>query len=122
MLIDFLNYIKEAVLDFRNVGNKSVRIIGHLDSDGLCSTSIITKALHREKIKFVSSIVKQVTEKLIEELINEDYEIIIFVDLGSGSIELINEKLINKKVFILDHHSTSKVKTNVWNINPLLFD
>ena len=122
MLIDFLNYIKEAVLDFKKVGNKSVRIIGHLDSDGLCSTSIITKALHREKIKFVSSIVKQVTEKLIEELINEDYETIVFVDLGSGSIELINEKLINKKVFILDHHSTSKINTKVWNINPLLFD
>ena len=47
---DFLNKLKEAVDKFRGLEKKPIRIICHHDSDGVCSASILTKALIRENL------------------------------------------------------------------------
>jgi len=119
--MSFSNCINQAVQEFKNLNKRPVRLIGHLDSDGLCSTSILIQVLQREGFKFVVSVVKQVTDDLLELVSKEDYNTVFFVDLGSGSLDSINKILKNKQVFILDHHIPSEKNTHSIHINPLLF-
>src|SRR3989344_1739765 len=116
---NFLSYLKEGVDIFKkNLSNEPVRILGHLDSDGISSSSILIKAFHREGIKIVYSSHRQVDEKIVKELGKETYKIYFFVDFGSNVLKFINEHLNGKKVFILDHHKFEDIKTEHHNINP----
>ena len=112
--------IKNAIEEFKNLDNKPIRVISHLDSDGLTSASIILQVLKREKKKFVLSIVKQLNENILKELSLENYNTVIFTDLGSGYIKLINQYLKNKKIFIFDHHipEISETNSNISHVNP----
>src|SRR3989344_4770083 len=96
--------IKNAVDEFKKLDNEVVRVVSHLDADGLTSASIMLQVLKREKKKFVLSIFKQLNENVLKELSLENYKVIIFTDLGSGYIKLINKYLKDKKIFIFDHH------------------
>ncbi len=118
----FENLIKEAVEEFKKI-NIPIRVISNYDSDGIAAASILIKALHRENKKFVVSIIKQLKKDFLEELSRENYKVIIFTDLGSSCINLINNILNEKKVLILDHHKPDAIenKSNIIHINPLLF-
>ncbi len=113
--------IKNAIEKFKKLDDKVIRVISHLDSDGLTSASIMLQTLKRENKKFVLSIVKQLNESVLKELNNEPYNIIIFTDLGSGYIKLINKHL-NKKIFIFDHHVPDDINDyeNIIHVNPHL--
>lgn len=114
--------IENAVKKFKELDDKPIRVISHLDSDGLSSASIIIQVLKREKKKFALSIVKQLNENIIKGLGLEPYYAIIFTDLGSGSIKLINQYLNKKKIFIFDHHVPDDLNNyeNIIQINPHL--
>lgn len=114
--------IGSAVERFRGLDDSPVRIISHLDSDGIASASILIKALKREDRKFSLSIVKQIDSDLLEILKREEYKILFFVDLGSGYLSNIEKNLPGKEIFILDHHKPEHFKTNLVHINPHLFD
>jgi len=109
--------IDEAVKKFKEA-EEPIRIISHLDADGIASAAILTKALKRENKKFSLSIVRQVSDRLIHQLSIEEYPTLVFTDLGSGNIEQIES--LNKNMFILDHHQISK-ETKITHINPKLF-
>jgi len=114
--------IKNAVDEFKKLDNEVVRVVSHLDADGLTSASIMLQVLKREKKKFVLSIFKQLNENVLKELSLENYEVIIFTDLGSGYIKLINKYLNSKKIFIFDHHVPDDFEnySNLIHINPHL--
>ncbi len=82
----------------------TIRLISHRDADGITAGAILAKAVAREGGSFQLSIVKQVSEDLIEELAKERREIYVFSDLGSGSVKLIAEKLDFGTVVVADHH------------------
>lgn len=116
---EFVEKIKQTVQIFNNLDkNKPIRIISHCDADGLTSASILVKAFVRKNIKFSLSIVRQIDEKLVDQLKREPYETIFFTDLGSSSLKLLNENLQEKKVFILDHHIIDKTQTDFIQVNP----
>lgn len=117
--MNFFESVKQGVEEFNKLKDKPVRIIGHLDSDGLTSTSILIKTFKRAKIKFASSVVRQIDETLLKELAEETYEVVFFVDLGASSLSLVNKILKDKQVFILDHHKPD-TETNFVHINPHL--
>ncbi|HII61583.1 DHHA1 domain-containing protein [Pyrococcus horikoshii] len=121
----FLEKIREAVdlVKFHIELGHTIRIISHRDADGITSAAILAKALAREGAKFHISIVKQVSEELVRQLKDEEYKIIIFSDLGSGSLSLIGEHLKDKSVVILDHHPPEPVETHEKHIlaNPVQF-
>src|SRR3989338_2192406 len=119
--MDFLTSIKEATNYFSKI-TKPIRIISHLDADGLSSASIMVKTLKRLDKIFILSIVKQISPQLLEELKRESYETYLFLDTGSGNLNEINNALKDRTVFILDHHQPQDVKTNFFHINPLLFN
>lgn len=117
----FIAAIDSAVERFRELDDSPVRIVSHLDSDGIASASILIKALKREDRKFSLSIVKQIDQDLLESLKREEYQILFFVDLGSGYLNNIGQYLQGKKVFILDHHKPEEIPTEVVHVNPHLF-
>ncbi len=114
--------IEKAVQEFKKLDNKPVRVISHLDCDGLTAASILVKILKRENRKFVLSIFKQLNEKNIKEISLENYQTFIFTDLGSGYLNLINKYLSNKKIFIFDHHKLENENNyeNITQVNPHL--
>jgi len=122
-----ISKVKEAANWFNGTSkNKVVRIITHYDSDGITAGAILAKALQRADYKFWLSIVKQLEDNVIKEVIQDSskYDAIFFLDL-SGNFELI--KNIDTKIFVLDHHevnAASSISSNNSSfilVNPFLF-
>jgi len=113
------NLIKKFLDEFEKI-DAPIRVISHLDADGLSSATIISEAFKRRGNDFALSIVRQLDEKVIKELSLEDYDCFLFVDLGSGFLTLINRYLNDRKVFILDHHIPENIEGNFIHVNPHL--
>ncbi len=119
---DFKNSFKHAVDEVRKLDlDKPFKIIGNYDSDGLSAASILVKALKREKIKFSLSIIRQLNKDIINELSKENYPYYIFSDLGSSSIQALEEALYDRFVLILDHHKPEKNETKFIQVNPHIY-
>jgi len=113
--------IKEAAGFFNKLPNNEViRIISHIDADGICSASLIIKLLNLQNRKYSVSIVPALTSHLLDEYKNENYKIYIVTDLGSGALSQIAEALNSKKVIILDHHTLESKESfdNIMHVNP----
>ncbi len=100
--------------------NGVVYVFSHLDSDGLSAAGIIGRALFRLDAKFRIRITQWIDEKIIEEILSEKPQLIVFTDLGSGYIDILN-KLTDFKIVILDHHQIIGEQTaNIVHVNPHL--
>jgi len=121
---DFQNSIKKGVEFFKTFDNsKTIKLISHLDADGISAASLMVKLLNKLNKKYSLSIYPQVNSVILDEIAMDDYEYFIFTDLGSGQLPEIKEKLKGKKIIILDHHElqiTEDVE-NIVQINPHLF-
>jgi len=116
----FLQAIEDATKKFSEF-KQPIRIISHLDTDGLTSASILIAALKREDIKFSLSIVKQLSPTILKEFSKETYESYIFSDLGSGNLKDIKSNLANRSILILDHHQFEE-DSNFIHINPRIYN
>lgn len=100
--------LKRAAEEFKKIDKKEViRLISHLDADGISAASIMIKLLSLDNRKYSVSIVQQLNSAVIKQLASEQYNCFVFTDIGSGLIDEIKETLKGRKVFILDHHSIS---------------
>ena len=120
----FKESVKQAAERFKKLDRKEkIRIVSHLDSDGISACSILINALNLENRKYSVSIVQQLNRKVISEISEEDYSCFFFTDIGSGKLNDIRSLLTGKKVFILDHHKPEDVDidNNIVHINPHLF-
>ncbi|MFH1425423.1 MAG: DHH family phosphoesterase [archaeon] len=117
MLID---KIKGAVKKIDSLSrSKSLRVISHFDSDGITSAAIFARALFRWGKKFNLEIVKGLDEEYVKNL--GDEEVLIFLDLGSGSLDAFGKK--KTEVIILDHHElgeSTEIPENVCLVNSNL--
>ena len=103
---DFEKAAREIANEFRKVKNrKPIRIISHLDADGISAASILIKALQREDIQHSLSIIQQLDEEFLYKLAAEDSDVYFFTDLGSSFVPRFNLIFSNKEIFVLDHHS-----------------
>ncbi len=116
----FFRDVKSAAESIKGIDKKEViRVVTHLDSDGICASSIMTKALIREKNKSSLSIVQQLSEDFLKELSHENYRHYIFLDLGSGYLDIIGSCLKEKHKVIIDHHTPQELKCdNTVHLNP----
>ncbi len=87
-----------------------IRVISHYDADGITSAAIICSALYRAGYNFHATLMRNPFDKGLEKVSKEDNELIIFLDMGSGQIETIEE--MNWKSIIIDHHQYLKKKTS----------
>ncbi len=121
----FKQALKLAADRFRELDRKeTIRIISHLDADGISACAILVKALNMLSRKYSISILPQLNEKIVQELKQESHSHYFFTDLGSSQIESIKEHLGGKQVFILDHHempSEEPVPESIVQVNPHMF-
>jgi len=96
-----------------------VRIIGHVDADGIAAASIVAMALARAGYRFHISI-ERTKPDLIKELEKEENELIIFTDIGSSYLKEMEKLKCN--VIVLEHHiNGNEVPSNVMHINARLY-
>lgn len=124
-ITDFLDSASQAAKTILETvkENGVIHVFSHLDADGLAAAGIIGKALFRLDARFRIRITQWINDKAIEEILSEKPQLIVFTDLGSGYIDLLNEKLSDFKIVILDHHQVSGEKTaNIVHVNPHLHE
>jgi len=97
----FLKRAKEIALKINEAEN--IIIVSHIDADGITAGSIASKALDRLGKNFRIDFVKQLDEKKIEELKDENPDLVWFTDLGSGMVHL----MYGLNAVITDHHVPS---------------
>ncbi|MFH1505843.1 MAG: DHH family phosphoesterase [archaeon] len=121
---EFKDFVKAKAEEFKQWDKKAtIRVISHLDSDGICACSLLTHALNRDNRKYSITIVPQLKEDVVREIADEDYKYYVFTDLGSGNLSDISKYFTDKIVLILDHHQIQGEPTeNITHINPLNFD
>ena len=120
MMHSFLEKIKQEAENLKK-SDSTIRIISHLDADGISSAAIITKALKRLNRKFALTVVKQLSSNTLSQFKLESYKVFLFVDLGSGNLAEIKEAINAKKIIILDHHQPQKIENDFIHLNPMLF-
>ncbi len=96
---------------------KEVQLVSHIDADGITAGSIISKSIERADIGYDILFVKQLDKNTIEELADQNPELVVFTDLGSGQIEHINNCGLNSVVS--DHHRPQG--ETKFHLNPHLF-
>jgi single-stranded-DNA-specific exonuclease len=124
--------IEEAAIKFKETLGKEgiIRIVTHLDTDGLSSAAILIKALRKLDQQFSVRTLKQlednVIEKLFIEIKKQKCKAVFFLDLGSNKIEKILSLANFCQVIILDHHEIPnrefldyiKDNPNILFVNP----
>ncbi|MCS4542218.1 MAG: DHH family phosphoesterase [Euryarchaeota archaeon] len=114
--------VAKVIKDFIIKGSP-IRIISHYDADGLTSAGILGKALMRAGARFHFSIVEQLEKEHIESFAHGKYELFVFTDLGSGQLDIIQEKILPKaNVVVIDHHRPLDINhERLAHINPHFF-
>lgn len=116
----FLAALHSAAGEFKKVCSRGkIRLISNLDADGISAASIMVRALERQGAEHSLLIMHQLLEEDVKSLAEEDCQVIIFCDLGSGQLNHINRHLSGRKVFVLDHHEVQgKPGKDVTQLNP----
>ncbi len=97
-----------------------IRLISHYDPDGMSSAAILAKALSRANKTFHITLTPKVAGGFLDEIKDEDNDLLIFSDMGSGFIEEL--ETLDKNVIVVDHHATQKEGSKpVIHLNPHLF-
>lgn len=113
-----LENIKLAIEKIDSLSSiKPIKIMSHFDTDGITAAAIFSKAMSRWHKKFSMEIVKNLENEAVKELPEDS--IIVLLDLGSGSLDLLAQK--RTEIFIFDHHEiVQQIPKNVTMINPRL--
>jgi len=119
---NFIELLKNSISFIKNIpNNKTIRVISHLDADGITAAALIVNALQNENKEYDLSIYSQLTDDVCKELAKEEYKYYIITDLGSSQLSSINNHLKDKKILIMDHHvPQEKANDNIVHINPHL--
>ena len=120
----FKEDIKKSVEEFKKIPkNEVIRVVSHLDADGISAASIMVKCLNNDNRKYSISIIPQIKKDVLESLAKEPYNYFVFTDIGSGALTEMEKLFKGKKVFILDHHEPEKLDTtdNISFVNPHKF-
>ncbi len=109
--------LKEATEKFKEMDK--IRIVSHYDADGISSAAIILAASLRCGKKVHLSIVKQLRPEIADKLKRENNKNLVFTDLGSGHLPLVNE-IGAENTVVLDHHHPSGELEKGVHVNPHL--
>ncbi|QGA80645.1 DHHA1 domain-containing protein [Candidatus Nanohalobium constans] len=119
MVDDILDEAEPAAQQIKDFDGK-IRLIGQYDADGINATAISHEMLDRLDKNFEYEILRQLYEEDVERIAEEDEELLLFVDIGSGQSELIQEHIIeetDKEVVVVDHHEP-QIEGDFTHLNP----
>ncbi len=108
--------IGKAILELNNPV-----IVHHLDCDGITSGAMVALAFEQLKKPYRMKMLKRLDPESIKTVPDSDNY--VFTDLGSGALDVINQFLPGKKVFIIDHHPPNgERKVEIINPHDFGFD
>jgi RecJ-like exonuclease len=119
----FLNSAEKAAKTIQETVKQDglIQVFSHLDADGVAAAGIIGKALFRLDARFRIRITQWIENKILGDVLSDKPQLIIFTDLGSGYVDLLNQKLSDFKIAILDHHQiVGQESGNFVHVNPHL--
>lgn len=97
--------------------SRNIHIVTHIDADGITAGSIAYKTLERLGKDYSIEFVKQLDDKVIQKLQNDNHELVWFTDLGSSISNMYPD--LNK--IITDHHECPDNSNKAFHLNPHLF-
>ncbi len=98
-----------------------IHVTSHLDADGLAAAGIIGKALARSGGTFRLRVERWMDDDVVDEIATEKPGLTVFTDLGGGYLDLLNKKLRDQRVIILDHHQpVGEASSSLIHVNPHL--
>lgn len=109
--------LDQAVDIFESVDR--VRVICHYDADGTTAGAVLASAMNRHGEEYHISMSRNLDEAAVRRLGEEDVDLLIFSDMGSGQLEWIER--LESKVIVLDHHQPLQDSQKVVHVNPSLF-
>ena len=81
----FKDSVRQAAEFFDKIPKtEKIKIVSHLDADGIAACSIAANALHRKGRDYSVSIVQQLDFSVIDDIKDDSVGCYIFTDLGSG--------------------------------------
>ncbi|HIP16467.1 MAG TPA: DHH family phosphoesterase [Methanothermococcus okinawensis] len=120
--------LRKAVEVLMKNKDGNILVYTHVDTDGITARVILEELFSRLNIEGEFRFLKQLNMVTVESIPFKEYNLIIFADLGSGQINLINEKIKeynlwnsrDHSIIILDHHipAYSKIPDNIIHVNP----
>lgn len=114
----FEQQIKEAAEEFRKIDKKeTIRLVSHIDADGISACSLFVKFLNNQSMKYSVSTIQNLTKEVILGIAKEPYKYVVFTDLASGMMTDVSIMLREKKVLILDHHEPELKNSEFKNIS-----
>jgi len=96
-----------------------VRVICHYDADGTTAGAVLAGAMSRRGKEYHISMSRNLDEAAVGRLGEEEGDLLIFSDMGSGQLEWIER--LDSKVVVLDHHQPLQDSQKVVHVNPSLF-
>ncbi|MBI5001153.1 MAG: DHH family phosphoesterase [Euryarchaeota archaeon] len=94
----------------------AVRIVTHYDADGLSAGGVMCRALLRIGRPFHVRVTRKPEPAFFESLADEDYRLNIFLDCGSGQLELVER--LRGNAIVLDHHKPGAPPKRAIEVNP----
>jgi RecJ-like exonuclease len=97
-----------------------VRVISHYDADGISAAAVLCRALYRAGYDFHTSLMRNPFDKGLKRVLQEENDLVLFSDMGSGQIETLEK--FSCKVVVFDHHQVVKsdVADNILQVNANL--
>lgn len=117
-------YVAAERLREKIEGGETLLLVTHNDADALAACGIMAGSLSREGARFTARSIARIEEFFTQ--ISEglaDFNTIVFMDIGSGYLTELAEKLGSKHVIILDHHKPQDTTLpKGWiHVNPHLY-
>jgi RecJ-like exonuclease len=120
LLIDEIERVAKIFKEI--IKKKHIRIYAQFDSDGITSASILVTTLLREGCNFELRILKQLNSKTVNDITFSNSDFLIFLDMGSGQINILKGIIEKTNVLIIDHHEPIRYEhPNLFHLNPILF-
>ncbi len=103
-------------------GASCIRVLSHIDADGLSSAGIACRYLFKKGLFFHYTPIKQLERNMVSAIASTGasaYDVFLLLDLGSSHIDALSK--IGKPTIIIDHHQPpslsqerSVVHINAW--------
>lgn len=120
----FLDSAAQAAKTIQDVAKEDglIHVFSHLDADGVAAAGIVGKTLFRLDARFRIQVTQWINDKIVGEVLRQKPQLMIFADLGSSYVDVINKNLRDFKAVIMDHHQTANEEcTNAVHVNPHLY-
>ncbi|MBP2172358.1 single-stranded-DNA-specific exonuclease RecJ [Methanococcus voltae] len=123
--MEYLSNMQKAIDEILRHKNDNIIVYTHIDTDGLNSRVVLEETLSRQGIFPEYRFLRQIDYGTIGDIPFGDYDLVIFADLGSGQIDMIDAQIKSMnikppKIVIFDHHMCQfkKMPEYITNVNP----